>query len=100
MRLRFLKVAQAELRETVRYYESQAPGMGADFLVEVTAALDRITEFPTAWQKVDAELRRCRVSRFPYGLVYAEEGNEILIVAVTHLLRRPQSWQARLREME
>lgn len=99
MTVRFLKVAQAELREAARYYESQA-GLGGDFLLEVKAAIERITEFPAAWQRVDLELRRCQLDRFPYGLVYVEEGGEILIVAVTHLQRRPQSWQARLREKD
>ncbi|MBC8019667.1 MAG: type II toxin-antitoxin system RelE/ParE family toxin [Methyloceanibacter sp.] len=97
MTVRFLEVARAELREAVRYYESQGAGLGADFLLEVTAAVERITEFPVAWQRVDVELRRCQLGRFPYGLVYAEEGNGILIVAVAHLHRRPESWQGRLR---
>jgi len=45
-------------------------------------------------------LRRSQLDRFPYGLVYLEEDGEILIVAVTHLQRRPRSWQARLREKD
>ena len=96
MTVRFLKVARAELREAVRYYESHAADLGADFLLEVTAAVERITEFPVAWQTVDVELRRCQLGRFPYGLIYAEEGTDILIVAVAHLHRRPESWRDRL----
>jgi plasmid stabilization system protein ParE len=96
--VRFLKVAQAELHQAAVYYESQTSDLGADFLLEVMAAVKRITEFPAAWQRVDVELRRCRLGRFPYGLVYAEEGNGILIVAVAHLHQRPQSWQGRLRK--
>ena len=99
MKLRFLSVAQAELREAVRYYESQA-GLGARFVLEVTAAIERIVEFPAAWQKVGRELRRCQLDRFPYGLVYVAGKDEVLIVAVTHLQRRPQSWQGRLRNKD
>jgi ParE toxin of type II toxin-antitoxin system, parDE len=98
--VRFLKVAQVELREAVRYCESQAAGLGADFLLEVTAAVERITEFPVAWQTVDVELRRCQLGTFPYALVYAEDGDSVLIVAVSHLHRRPENWQRRLRETE
>jgi plasmid stabilization system protein ParE len=64
VRVRFLRFAQAELREAVRYYELVSPSLGADFLVEITAALNRIVEFPAAWPKVDQELRRYRVGRF------------------------------------
>jgi hypothetical protein len=45
-------------------------------------------------------LRRCQLDRFPYGVVYLEEKNDLLIVAVTHLERRPRSWQERLRARE
>ena len=68
MTVRFLKVAQAELHQAAVYYESQTSDLGADFLLEVMAAVKRITEFPAAWQRVDVELRRCRLGRFPYGL--------------------------------
>jgi plasmid stabilization system protein ParE len=98
VKVRFLRVAQAELREAVRWYDSEAPGLGAGFLLEVVAAIARITEFPSAWQTVESELRRCRVGKFPYGLVYADENDEILIVALSHLQRRPQSWRVRLSE--
>ena len=65
MTVRFLKVAQVELREAVRYYESQAAGLGADFLLEVTAAVDRVTEFPVAWQTIDVKLRGASSADFP-----------------------------------
>jgi plasmid stabilization system protein ParE len=64
------------------------------------AAIERIAEFPAAWQRVDAELRRCQLDRFPYGLVYLQEDSEILVVAVTHLQQRPRTWQARLRNKD
>jgi hypothetical protein len=48
VRILFLRHAQAELREAALYYESQAPGLGATFVLEVTAALERLAEFPTA----------------------------------------------------
>jgi toxin ParE2 len=99
VRVRFLSVAQAELGDAVRYYESQAPGLGADFLLAATAAIDRIIEYPDGWQKVDAELRRCRVGKFPYGLIFATEGDEVLVVAVPHLHQRPRKWLSRIREL-
>jgi len=39
--------------------------------------------------------RRCRTKRFPYGLIYRCKGDEILIVAVAHLHRRPGYWHDR-----
>ena len=30
---------------------------------------DRIERFPNAWQSLDEDVRRCRLARFPYGLI-------------------------------
>ncbi|MCX6842316.1 MAG: type II toxin-antitoxin system RelE/ParE family toxin, partial [candidate division WOR-3 bacterium] len=35
-------------------------------------------------------------SRFPYGLVYGQEADAIVIVAVAHLHREPRYWMGRL----
>jgi toxin ParE2 len=96
VKVRFLKVAQEELSEAVRYYESQVPGLGGDFLLAATAAIERIVQYPEAWQRVDAELRRCRLGKFPYGLIFTAESEELLIVAVSHLHERPRAWRDRI----
>jgi hypothetical protein len=45
---------------------------------------------------LSANVWRCRVNRFPYGLVYEVSGEEIVIVAVMHLHRRPGYWRDRV----
>lgn len=40
--------------------------------------------------------RLCRFKRFPYGLVYQQRHDYILIVAVIHLKRKPGYWKNRL----
>jgi len=44
------------------------------------------------------QARRCLTNRFPYGIIYQIRDNTILIVAVWHLKRRPQTWQFRLKK--
>jgi toxin ParE2 len=62
----------------------------------VLGAADRIARFPEAWQPLGEGLRRCRLSRFPYALIYAVNNSDILVVAVAHLHRRPDYWRDRL----
>jgi hypothetical protein len=71
-------------------------GLGTEFAIEVRAALARIEEFPDAWQLLARRVRRYRLSRFPYGLVYTQLPSEIVLVAVMHLHRRPDYWKERL----
>ena len=70
MKIRFLKIAQVELDSAVDYYNSERRGLGYEFLWEVCAAIDRIKEFPEAWQPYYKESRRCLIRRFPYGVIY------------------------------
>ena len=93
MNFHFLPPAAEELRSAARYYQRQVPGLGREFLTEVRATIFRIIQWPEAWQQLDAEIRRCRTHRFPYGLIYTVEQGEVLIISVMHLHRRPDSWR-------
>ncbi len=92
MNVRFLQVAKTELDDTVEYYNRERAGLGYEFLWEVFFAIDRIRQFPRAWQQFDEDARRCLVRRFPYGIIYVQEDDLILILAVAHLHREPDYW--------
>jgi plasmid stabilization system protein ParE len=96
MKFRLLPPAKRELQKAARYYESCVSGLGHDFLQEVRATVFRIVQWPEAWQPLDKEIRRCRTHRFPYGIIYTVENGEILILAVMHLHRHPDSWRKNL----
>ena len=93
---RFLSPALRELAEAAEYYESKQRGLGADFLHEVETAIGRIMLHPEAWMKLSPNTRRCRTHRFPHGVIYQIRGNEVLIVSVMDLRRRPNSWRDNL----
>lgn len=97
----FLAVAQLELEESFDYYEARREGLGTEFVREVYRAIQRILKHPRAWAKLSERTRRCRTSRFPYGIIYEvrDEENVILIVAIAHLSRKPGYWQDRLKEL-
>ena len=65
MKIRFLEIAEIELDEAIQYYNYEAAGLGADFLVEVLDTLDRIARFPEAWHPCSKRTRRCQTRRFP-----------------------------------
>ena len=97
MRIKFLQEAQIELDETVLYYNQELPGLGDRFLQEVLNAIERIANFPKAWHPLSVNTRRCQTRIFPYGLIYSELENEILIVSVSNLHREPTHWQSRVK---
>ena len=97
MNVRVLEVAEQELDEAVSYYNSQVAGLGDAFLLEAIAAIERIRQFPDAWHPLGENVRRCRLRRFPYGLIYHTDKTGVLLVAVAHAHRRPGYWRDRLK---
>lgn len=96
--LLLLEPAQFELDEAVAWYAAQAPGLGEAFLLEALRGFDLVQRHPDAWHPLGGEVRRCRLARFPYGIVYADVGEVVLVLAVAHLHRRPGYWRDRLME--
>ncbi len=97
MNVRVLEVAQQELDEAISYYNGQVAGLGDAFLLEAVAAIERIRRFPEGWHPLAKDIRRCRLRRFPYGLIYQTDKTEVIIIAVAHSHRRPSYWRDRLK---
>jgi plasmid stabilization system protein ParE len=95
MNYRLLSIADAELAEAARWYETQATGLGRDFLDEFEAVMDRIMRFPEAWARIGARHRRCLFRRFPYAVLYSQTGPEIRVAGVIDLRRDPQHMEQR-----
>jgi plasmid stabilization system protein ParE len=96
MSFRFHPAAEAEFSHAIQYYEDMEPGLGQDFAVEVYSAIQRAVAYPRIWVVLEGEVRRALARRFPYGILYSEEDEGILIVAVMHLHRDPDYWKGRV----
>jgi hypothetical protein len=92
----FLPEARDELSEAVTNYDNAKPGLGDEFDVEVEATIQRILTFPQGWPAISKRFRQCKTKRFPYGLIYELRGDEVVIVAVAHLHRKPGFWKRRI----
>ena len=84
--------AEIEFYESINYYEECEKGLGYDFSVEVYSAIQKILDYPLVWPILSGDIRRCFTNRFPYGVLYSIESDEIFILAVMHLHRDPDYW--------
>lgn len=96
MNVSFLSLAQTELDDAFAWYEEQAIGLGYEFLDEFDQTVRLIVSFPDSFQKIEMELRRCYMNRFPYVVIYGHEKDRIIIVAVSHARRKPKHWIDRI----
>ncbi len=87
--------AQVEIAEAYNYYESVSNGLGAAFLLAVEACIDGIQRSPEMYAVVYKEVRRGLLRRFPYGIFYIVEADQIIVLACFHARRDPKQWQQR-----
>jgi plasmid stabilization system protein ParE len=91
----FHPAARGEFIESARYYQAQSSGLGRRFAAAVRDAVHRIQESPLLYRVLEGDVRRCRVLRFPYGVVYRTKPKRIEVLAVMHLHRQPGYWKPR-----
>ena len=92
----FLLPAEQEMLDAARYYETQALGLGHDFLDKINSAIQDITEHPERWPAIRFNIQRRLIHRFPYVILYRNDSEEIIVLAVMHLHRHPNYWINRI----
>ena len=58
MKVRFLSIAELELKEAIEFYESAREGLGAEFLSEIESTVNLIAAHPLAWTSLSGRTRR------------------------------------------
>ena len=87
--------AETEMIAAAAYYEAQQPELGRRFLAAVQDAINRILFNPRLYPVVDRDVRRCLTKTFPFGVLFRELPNKVVILAVMHLHREPGYWKNR-----
>ena len=81
-----------DIREPVVWYESQAKGLGGDFINELESAYEAIAELPGVWPQFRKGFRRYILTRFPFAVIYRQSNEKIYVIAVMHQSRKPGYW--------
>ena len=93
----FHPVAQTEHLESVAYYETKRAGLGASYLTEFETIMPAVSENPHRYPvEKQPDIRRVRMKRFPYNILFREFEDSVQVLAVAHMRRHPQHWQSRL----
>jgi len=95
-RIRFVKEALFDVENVVIWYEEQRVGLSYDFELCLEAGLDEISRNPNAFQKKYKNVKIRFISRFPYGIHYRFDKDEIVVIGVFHTSRSPKNWSKRL----
>ena len=91
MKLAYHRLVQREVNEAVRWYEDRSEGLGDDFFSKLTAVLNHILANPEGhgfWLG-SKTVRRAKLKRFPYAVLYEMRPGKIRVLCVRHDKRRP-----------
>ena len=96
MRIEYHPQTADDLNSALQFYEGERPGLGAECREEIYNAINRIKGSPTLYRKVEGEIRRCLVRRFPFSILYRVIGNEVVrILVIRHHRKHPRFGQSR-----
>lgn len=95
VQVRLRPEAERDLIDAAGWYEQQQPGLGQQFLDETQAVLSSIAEMPLAYHLVHRTARRALMRRFPFGIFYRIERDQVVVVGILHASRDPNSWKGR-----
>ena len=87
--------AADEANAAFNWYENQQPGLGGEFYRELTRGFEFILENPLVSRVAYRGLRKRKLNRFPYLVVYQVADDEVSVVSVFHGSRNPAVWKRR-----
>lgn len=87
--------AEEDISQAATWYEYQRKGLAADFGLALEAELLSIVRSPFHYSEQRYGYRRGILNRFPYGVIYRIDGNQIIVIAVWHFSRKPWAWRKR-----
>ena len=82
--------ARLQIAEAIDWYDTQAAGRGDDFLNAIEEVINSIGSNPYQYQVLRGELRRAVLRRFPYLIIYAISGDEVVVLRCVHARRDPR----------
>lgn len=91
----FHPAAASEIDAATDRYEECQPGLGAQFRIDLEAALQRIQNNPLMYAIELVEARNCPLQRFAYSVIYVDLPERVQVVALAHHSRKPGYWRRR-----
>ena len=93
--IEYLTDARADFDESFDWYRARSAGAAIGFASAVEEAMDKIVADPDRFPSTHGGCRYCTLKRYPFRLVFRDEADRLLVVAIAHAKRRPGYWRGR-----
>jgi plasmid stabilization system protein ParE len=93
---RFHPEAREDFRDAIRWYRIRSPIVATEFRGMVSDVIREIVQTPQRCPKYLHGTRRFVLYRFPFSIIYLDDPDVLVIIAVAHNKRKPGYWKRRL----
>ena len=89
--VRYKPAAAAEVANAIAWYAEPEIDQAASFVRELERTEAHLMSRPELYQRVEGDIRRAVLRRFPYALFYVIENDLVIVLACMHQHQRPRS---------
>ena len=89
--VRYTRAAAAEVQIAVSSYARPEVNQAAAFVGDLERTESRLRTQPVLYQRIEGEIRRAVLRRFPYALFYVVESERVVVLALMHQHQKPKT---------
>ena len=93
----FHREAEEEYAAAAAVYAGIEPELAGRFYDEIERLIGDLRQDPKRFRVFDASVRRHFSDVFHYAVLYVDQPDRVLIIAVMHMKRKPGYWRERLK---
>lgn len=87
-RVRVRPEAELDLLVAAGWYETQRPGLGAEFIEELSLVVASLAENALLYADLFEGVRRVFARRFPYAVSFQIVDGEVIVISILHMHRQ------------
>jgi plasmid stabilization system protein ParE len=95
LRLELREGAKDDFNESFDWYAERSQSAAIEFATALEDAFDQILATPDRFPQTKRGCRYFPLTRYPFRVVYRQEADCLVVVAIAHAKRRPGYWHRR-----
>ena len=89
--VRYKPAAAAEVANAIAWYNQSEVNQAEAFVRDLERTEAHLSAHPELYQRVEDEIRRAVLRRFPYSLLYVIEQELVVVLACMHQHQKPKT---------
>ena len=88
--VRYKRAAAAEVESAISWYAQPEINQASAFIKDIQRTESHLRTHPELYQRVEGDVRRAVLRRFPYSLFFLIEQDQVVVLALMHQHQRPR----------